>query len=138
MAESDTTKILETTKAALGLQPDYDPFDVELLMHINSVLSILGQLGVGPTEGFVANADTTWAELLPDSKVEDAKTYVYLRVKMVFDSGSMTPSVVAAYEKTIEELGFRITVAVDPLIPQEPPSLEDLEDEELILDGGGP
>lgn len=137
MAEDDDSKILTTIKAALGLQPDYTPFDTEILMHINSALSTLAQLGVGPEDGFVADEDTIWSALLTDSKIESAKSYIWLKTKMAFDIGAMPPQVVSAYEKNIEELVFRLSVATDPMISQEPPDLDDLEDEELILDGGG-
>lgn len=136
MAEDDDSKILTTIKAALGLQPDYTPFDTEILMHINSALSTLAQLGVGPEDGFVADEDTIWSALLPDSKIESVKSYIWLKTKMAFDIGAMPPQVVSAYEKNIEELVFRLSVATDPMIPQEPVDLEDLEDE-IIFDAGG-
>lgn len=137
MAEDDSGKILTHIKAALGLQSDYDPFDTELIMHINSILSILNQLGVGPETPLVINADTEWNELLADSKVEDAKTYIFLRVKLIFDSATMPASVITSYERMISELEFRLTVATDPMIPQDPGELVDDEDEPLILDGDG-
>lgn len=137
MAEGDTGKILEHIKAALGLQPDYNPFDIELLMHINSVLSILNQLGVGPEEPLVATAETQWKDLLTDNKVEDAKTYIFLRVKLIFDAITMPASLVSSYERTISELEFRLTVATDPMIPWVDPDIDIEPDEELILDGGG-
>lgn len=144
MAEDDDAKILTSIKAALGLQPDYEPFDVELLIHINSVISDLNQLGVGPglyqddTAVLIADKDTPWKDLLVDDKVESVKSYMFLRVKMLFDSATMPPSLIASYEKEIEKQEFRITVGTDPMIPQLVPDLDDLEDEELILDGGGP
>lgn len=144
MAEDDDAKILTSIKAALGLQPDYEPFDVELLIHINSVISDLNQLGIGPglyqddTAVLIADKDTPWKDLLVDDKVESVKSYMFLRVKMLFDSATMPPSLIASYEKEIEKQEFRITVGTDPMIPQLTPDLDDLEDEELILDGGGP
>ena len=124
MANDD--KILETIKAALGLAPDYTPFDVEILMHINSVLSTLNQLGVGPETGVIADGTTTWAALLEeDERLENTKSYIYLRVKMLFDANAMSQHVVGAYAKMIEELEWRITVTTDPLIPQMIPDVEE-------------
>lgn len=137
MADDDESKILTTIKAALGLQPDYTPFDTELTMHINSVFAILNQLGLGPEEGFVIDENTAWQDILEDSKVESVKTYVFLRVKIIFDSATMPPAVLAAYERTISELEFRISVAKDPLVPWAPPEIDLDDDVILILDGGG-
>lgn len=139
MADGDTSKILESIKAMLGLQPAYAPFDVELLIHINSVVATLNQLGVGPgydsTDEVLKVTDTTtWAELLLDDKSEDAKSYMFLRVKMLFDSSTMQPALVSAYEKMIQELEWRLSVSSDPMIPQPYPT--SIEEDPIILDPG--
>lgn len=136
MAENDEGVILTSVKAALGLQPDYDPFDFELIMHINSILTILTQLGVGPSDGLIINEETPWSDLLTDSRVELAKSYMYLRVKMLFDSASTPPAVISAYERLITEMEFRLTVITDPKTPQLPPVEPDDDDDYWILDGG--
>jgi hypothetical protein len=128
-------KMLDTIKVGFGLQPDYNPFDAEILMHINSVLSTLNQLGVGPQEGIIADANTPWSALLEeDKRLENVKSYVFLRVKMLFDANAMTQHVIAAYQKMIEELEWRITVTTDPMIPQLQPDLS--EDDPVLLDAG--
>lgn len=137
MAENDSGKILTSIKGALGLQPDYDPFDDELILHINSVITILNQLGVGPEEMLVIDADTPWSAFLPDDKVELAKSYMFLKVKMMFDGAGMQPSLIASYERLLSEMEFRLTVATDPMIPQTDGDIDVDDDEELILDGGG-
>lgn len=140
MAEGDTSKILESIKAALGLQPDYEPFDVELLIHINSVISNLNQLGVGPgmyqndTPILIADKDTPWSALLLDDHLENVKSYMFLRVKMLFDANTMSPALISSYEKEIEKQEWRISVGSDPMVSQLP---IDEDDEPLILDGGG-
>ena len=134
MAGSDTSKIFESIKKALGLQPENTPFDDEILMHINSVMSDLNQLGVGPKDGFLVDQNTAWSALLTNSKLENVKSYMFLRVKMLFDLATMPQPVIAAYQKQVDEAAWRITNIADPMIPQLVPELD--EDEELILDGG--
>lgn len=127
-------KMLDTIKVGFGLQPDYNPFDAEILMHINSVLSTLNQLGVGPQEGIIADSDTPWSALLEeDKRLENVKSYMFLRVKMLFDANAMTQHVVAAYQKMIEELEWRITVTTDPMIPQLVP---EVPEDPIIFDAG--
>lgn len=119
-------KILDTTKALLGLDSDPDPFDVELLVHINSAIANLNQLGVGPREGLVIEADTPWSALLSDDLTfENAKQYIFMKVKMVFDSANMTAHLISAYEKMIQEQEWRLTVQSDPLIPQLVPPVDE-------------
>lgn len=102
--------ILNSTKQVLGLEEDYTAFDVDVIMHINSVLSILGQLGIGPEEGFaIENADETWTDFFADVKLLNmVKTYVYLRVRILFDPPA-TSFAISAMERQIEELTSRIS-----------------------------
>ena len=130
--------VLKSIKLSLGLQADYAPFDVELLMSINSAVSNLAQLGVGNPEGTIVDTTTTWDQILDDkAKLNDARTYVYLRVKMLFDSNGMTSHVISATEKMIEEAAWRLSVTADPKIPQQP-SFDPDEDVYFVLDGGDP
>ena len=66
----------------LGIPKDYEQFDMDIIMHINSVLTILNQLGVGPEEGFAITDKTDeWTDLIGDSTlIESVKSYVYLKV----------------------------------------------------------
>lgn len=103
--------ILNSIKKMLGMPEEYEHFDQDLIMHINSVFMILSQLGVGPDEGFaIQNSSNTWDEYLEDgSNLESVKTYIYLKVKTIFDppqSGIVTEAI----NKTISELEWRLTV----------------------------
>lgn len=107
--------ILTSIKKLLGITEEYTHFDTDILMHINTVFLILMQLGVGPDSGFYVSDDSAvWSDFLPsDKQLEAVKTYVYLRVKMMFDppqSGTVTQST----ENLIKELEFRLNVEVDP------------------------
>ena len=106
-------KILTDIKKLLGIPDDYEHFDVDILLHINSFLRVLNQVGVG-VNSFTASKDSTWDEFLDgDTRLEEAKTFVYIRTRLVFDPP--TSSFVAdSLSKTADELLWRLNVEVDP------------------------
>jgi hypothetical protein len=108
--------ILDSTKKAIGLGADYDVFDPDILMHINSVLETLRQLGIGPAEGFtVEDADTTWTAFVEEPRLlNPAKQYVFYKVRLAFDPPP-TSFHIAAIEKQIAELEFRMSIARDEI-----------------------
>lgn len=105
------SSILTSTKKILGIDASYDVFDVDIITHINSVFSTLNQLGIGPTAGFMIEDDTAeWDAFLEnDLRLNAVKTYVYLRVRMLFDP-PQTSFHIAAMEKQIQELEWRLNV----------------------------
>jgi hypothetical protein len=107
--------ILVSIKKLLGIAEDYTHFDADIIMHINTVFMILMQLGVGPTSGFsISDEDAVWSEFLPTGQqLESVKTYMYLRVKMMFDP-PQSGTVIKSTENLIKELEFRLNVEVDP------------------------
>lgn len=107
--------ILDTTKKALGIAPEYTVFDVDIIMHINSVFSTLQQLGVGPKEGFsIEDKTKLWPEFIGDTKnIEAVRSYMYLRVRLLFDPPA-TSFAIAAFKEQVQELEWRLNVAVDP------------------------
>ena len=109
--------ILDSIKDMLGIRSDYTYFDDTIIADINSVFSVLTQLGVGPTTGFyIRDGTTVWNEYLSDdSRLEFIKTYIYLRVRLMFDPPQTGP-LIESINRQIEELQFRINVAVDPNI----------------------
>lgn len=104
--------ILRSVAKNIGLPEEYDVFDPDLILHINTVLSDLNQLGIGPEEGFEITDDvTTWDDLLQgEMRLNNVKTYTYLRVKLVFDSGSLTGAVITSMEKMVDRLEYRINL----------------------------
>lgn len=106
--------ILTSIKKLLGIDEEYEHFDSDIIMHINSVFMILNQLGVGPTEGFsIKDKTTTWGDFVTDlTKVEAIKSYVYLKVKLLFDP-PLSSSVMESINRTISELEWRINVAAE-------------------------
>lgn len=131
--------ILTSTKKILGIDESYTAFDVDIILHINSVFTTLEQLGIGPPTGFVIEDDTAvWDDFLgvEANMYSAVKTYVYLRVRMLFDPPG-TSYHISAIENQIKELEWRLTVRrdadtwVDPTIPVE-------EDDVFVLEGGNP
>ena len=106
--------ILTSIKKLLGIEENYTHFDTDIIMHINSVLSILTQLGVGPSNGYsIKDANAVWDEFISDSKkLELVKTYVYLKVRLMFDPPSSS-SAIDSMKHLISELEFRITIAAE-------------------------
>ena len=102
--------ILITIKKTLGIDSSYEAFDTDILMHINSVLATLNQLGVGPEDGFQIEDNTaTWESLLgTDPRLNNIKSYVYLKVRLRFDPPS-TSFAIKAVEDLARELEYRIS-----------------------------
>lgn len=129
--------ILTSTKKSLNLAEDYEAFDPDIIMHINSVFSTLNQLGVGPVNGFMIEDKTpTWDAFLgSDPRLNHVKTYVFLRVRLLFDPPS-TGFHTTAIEKQIKELEWRLNVQREDTEWVDPETLQPLQGS--ILDGGGP
>ena len=106
--------ILTSVKKMLGIAEDYEHFDQDLIMHINSVFAILTQLGVGPVEGFsIKDKAAVWTDSIPaNQQLEFVKSYVFLKVKILFDP-PLSSAVIESMNRMISELEWRINVAAD-------------------------
>lgn len=103
-------KILTSIKKLLGIYEDNTDFDTDILIHINSIVTILNQLGVGPDEGFTVDENSTWSEYInDDSKLNSVKSYIYLKVKMIFDP-PMSSAIRDANVQMIDELEWRLNL----------------------------
>lgn len=122
--------ILTSIKKLLGIDEEYTHFDVDLIMQINSILAVLTQLGVGASTGYSITDDSgTWADFLGEGYNFDAvRSYVYLRVRLLFDPPT-TSALIESMNKMIAEFEWRLHVNSDPVlvIPEEED--ETLEDE---------
>ena len=103
--------ILTSIKKLLGITEDYEQFDTDIIMHINSVFMILTQIGIGPSEGFSINDKTSkWCDFLLNSKkLEGVKTYMYMKVRLLFDP-PMSSTVIECMNRMISELEFRLSI----------------------------
>lgn len=107
--------ILTSIKKLLGIAEECADFDMDLIIHINSVLMILTQLGVGPEKGFtIKDSRDLWEDFLEDdlSKLEAVRTFVYLKVRLIFDPPSNS-AVIESINRTISELEWRLNVAAE-------------------------
>lgn len=106
--------ILTSIKKLLGIAEEYSAFDTDIIIHINSAFSTLKQLGVGPEEGFKISDDLdSWSDFIEDDEsIENVKTYIYLKVKLVFDPPSNSAHM-QAIKDSINELEWRLNVECD-------------------------
>lgn len=109
-----TDSILTTIKKLLGITEEYEHFDQDIIMHINSVFMILTQLGVGPSNGFrISDKTATWDEFIEEgTNLEAVKSYVYMKVKLLFDP-PISSTVMDCINRMISELEWRLNVAVE-------------------------
>lgn len=114
--------ILTSIKKLLGISEEYTHFDDDIIMHLNSVFMVLTQIGVGPPEGFIIEDDTTyWEDYISDAtRLQAIKTYIYLKVKLMFDPSSLGSATLASYERQIQELEWRLNVMAETPVPGAP------------------
>lgn len=106
--------ILDTIKQLLGIEAEDTAFDTDVIVHINSALMTLNQLGVGPSAAFsIQDKDDIWEDFLEKSTdLEAVKTYIYLKVRTVFDPPSSS-AVLEAMNRSISELEWRLNVQAE-------------------------
>ena len=107
--------ILTSIKKLLGITEDYVQFDDDIIIHINTIISMLTQVGVGSDLGFyITDKTAKWSDWLTDmTLLHPVKTYIHLRVRLIFDPPTNS-AVTKSYEQTIKELEWRLFTAVDP------------------------
>lgn len=107
--------ILLSIKKLLGIADDDKHFDTDIIMDINSAISVLTQVGVGPQKGFrIKDEKSTWVELLGDREdLDDVKSYIHIRVKLLFDTSTMSSAVIEIMKQQADEYLWRINVAAE-------------------------
>ncbi len=106
--------ILTSIKKLLGITEECEDFDTDIIIHINSSFMVLTQLGIGPSDGFTIKDKTSvWSEFMPDcSNLESVKSYMYLKVKLLFDPPTSSAAM-DALNRMISEFEWRLNVAAD-------------------------
>lgn len=109
--------ILKTIKQLIGCPDDFEQFDLDLIVHINSSFATLTHLGVGPKEGYrITGADNVWSEFEDDAKkLSLIKDYVYIKTRLLFDppiSGSLMDSL----KEQLKEMEWRLYMLYDPIL----------------------
>lgn len=116
------TSILTSTKKILGVAESYHAFDLDIVTHINATFSILNQLGVGPVEGYmIEDEQAKWEDYgVPINQLNLVKTYVYLKVRLLFDPPA-TSYLITASEEQIAQYEWRLNSfrewELDPVDP---------------------
>lgn len=108
--------ILTSVKKLLGIDESYTHFDPDLIMHINSVFSILTQIGVGPANGFsITGKGETWSKFIKEDsdRFSLVKSYMHLKVKLLFDP-PLSSAAIESINRQISEFEWRLSVAADP------------------------
>lgn len=116
------SSVLISTKNNLGLPAGYAAFDHTVLTHLNAAFSVLSQLGIGPEAGFFVEDETaTWDEFAADEIQKNVvKSYVYAKVRMLFDPPS-TSFLITAMTEIIEQYEWRlVTMNESPGNSEEP------------------
>lgn len=107
--------ILNNIKKLLGIDESDTSYDVDIIIHINTTIPILSQIGVKPPTGFMLTSkNQVWQDYIGTSTInlESVKTYIYLRVKLLFDPPT-NPTTVQSMTNTIKELEWRIMLDVE-------------------------
>lgn len=117
--------ILTSVKKMLGIPEEHEQFDMDIIIHINSVLMTLTQIGVGPSSGFVVtDKRTTWNDFInsgsnivnwngsSNTNLSAVKSYVYIKVKLLFDppQNSFT---IEALNRQAAEFEWRLNLDAD-------------------------
>ncbi len=107
--------ILNSIKKRIGPSAEYEYYDPDIIMDINSTFTILTQLGVGPEAGFSITGETeTWDQFLPEGEqLELVKSYMYQKVRLMFDP-PISSAVTQVIQDQLKEFEWRLNVAVDP------------------------
>lgn len=110
----ENDSILTTIKKMLNIGEDDTSFDVDIIMNINSVFAILSQLGVGPTNGYrIKDNNDLWSSYISDDDdLDDVVSYIYLKVKLMFDP-PLNGTVMNAHQQQISELEWRLNVGAE-------------------------
>lgn len=106
--------ILDSVKKALGIHAEYTNFDEDIIMHINTAFVVLNQLNLGPQNGFMIMDNTaTWDEYITSLNMTMVKSYIYLKVRLMFDPPTSS-ALIESINGMISELEWRLYVEGDP------------------------
>lgn len=108
--------ILNSVKKLCGIDPSIEAFDTDIMININAAIGTLSQLGVGPKEGFsISDKSTTYEDFLGDkiTQINLVKQYLYFKVRLAFDTSTMSGGMLNEMRKQMEELEWRLNTQVE-------------------------
>lgn len=89
----DDDSILDVTKRLCGIETEDTSYDLEIVTHINTVFFVLKYLGVGPVNGFsIIDKTTKWSQFIGEEHIHAVRTYMGLKVRMLFDPPPTGPA----------------------------------------------
>ena len=115
MSSEITDSVLDTIKKDfIGVDPSYDVFDGNLILLINSQLSVLNQIGVGTKTPFkITGSSETWSTFFEDKPyLESVKELIGIKVKLAFDP-PQNSSLLQAFKDRAFELEWRLNCFED-------------------------
>ena len=111
---SNNDSILTSIKKLMGITEEYDAFDQDILILINSVLFELEQIGVKAKEGFVLSDKTAvWSDYSDDDRLLNVlKPYIYMKTKLTFDPPTSSGAL-DSMNRIIDRFEWRINLYSD-------------------------
>ena len=103
--------IITDVKQMVGASIYDNSFDVNIVIAINSALAVLSDIGISEVDDTCLNVDDVmkWDELLKGrTDIEYIKSYIHLKVKMLFDPPSSS-ALLDAYNRQIAEFEWRLS-----------------------------
>lgn len=98
--------VLSDVKQLVGIEPDNEEFDIDVLAHINSGLMSLSQAGV-IVAGTECDKASEWSKIITAPKFNAIRTYLGLYVRRVFDP-PQTSFTTNAIKESLEEIFWRL------------------------------
>lgn len=125
-----TDSILDSVKERIGPSAEYDYYNPDIIMDINTTFMTLKQLGVGPKKGFtITDRSDTWDDFMPEGEMlEMVKTYMYMKVKLLFDP-PLSSAVANVMQDQVKEMEWRLNAEVDPGQKDDEPVVEEIQNE---------
>ena len=105
--------ILTDIKKSLGFDEEYKAFDKDIVLQINSALSILKQIGVDVVSSVTEDGSEDWSDVLGEcADIEMIKNYIFMKTKLVFDP-PLNGSVLESIKEQIKEFEWRINFEIE-------------------------
>lgn len=105
--------VLIDIKKLIGFDEDYNAFDQDIVIQINSALSILKQIGVEVLSNVTIDGSEDWEDILGEhADIEMIKNYIYMKTKLVFDP-PVNGSVMESIKEQIKEFEWRINFEIE-------------------------
>ena len=116
--------ILLSIKKMLGMEPEFTQFDPDIILHINTIIQVLYQIGLDIPDGFtVVDQNSLWTDYIKDPRYTKItsliKQYIFMRVRMIFDPPS-SATLATSIQESINEMQWRISQWIDYYEQNEP------------------